>query len=201
MITKPSLNFLLAKIRACRLCQKHLPLGPRPVLRASITARLLIVGQAPGTKVHNTGIPFNDPSGDRLSDWMGIDHKIFYDESRIAIVPMGLCYPGVNKNGGDNPPRLECAVLWHPQILPQLGALKLILLVGSFAQKFYFRERNKPTLTETVQAWREYLPRFLPLPHPSWRNNAWLHRNPWFTKEVLPELRKQVTMALSIKGD
>lgn len=189
------LSRLLAEVRACRHCAASLPLGPRPVLRAHPGARLLIVGQAPGTRVHETGIPWNDRSGDRLRDWLGLGREAFYDESRVAIVPMGFCYPGVDLRGGDNPPRPECAPLWHDRILARLPAIELVLLIGSYAQKRYLGKRRARTMTETVAAWREYLPRHLPLPHPSWRNTAWLRRHPWFVEELVPELRR-LTAAL-----
>jgi uracil-DNA glycosylase len=187
-----ALAALLARVRACRLCEAHLPLGPRPVLRARATARLLIVGQAPGTRVHETGIPWNDRSGDRLRQWLGIDRESFYDDSRIAIIPMGFCYPGVDRNGGDRPPRPECAPHWHPPLRALLPRIELTLLVGSHAQAYYLGKRRKPTMTETVAAWRDYLPEFLPTPHPSWRNTAWLRKNPWFESDLLPVLRERV---------
>lgn len=186
------LDTLLAEARACRVCEAHLPLGPRPVLRARETARLLIVGQAPGTKVHETGIPFNDRSGDRLRQWLAFSREQFYDERTIAIIPVGLCYPGRDAAGGDLPPREECAPLWHPKLRAALPNIQLTLLVGSYAQKFYLGARRKKTLGETVRAWRDYLPDFLPLPHPSWRNTAWLARNPWFETDLVPELRRRV---------
>lgn len=167
-------------------------MGPRPTLQAGSHARLMIIGQAPGTKVHDTGIPFNDPSGDRLRDWLGMDRASFYDPDRLAIMPMGFCYPGRNPRGGDLPPRPECAPLWHPRLLPALGAVELVLLVGLYSQARYLGEKRKRTLTETVQAWRDYAPRFLPLPHPSWRNNAWIKKNPWFEAELLPHLKARV---------
>ncbi|MFN4284267.1 MAG: uracil-DNA glycosylase family protein [Alphaproteobacteria bacterium] len=182
---------LLKKARACRLCEAHLPLGPQPVLRASVTARLLIVGQAPGTKVHATGIPWNDPSGDRLRDWLGLDRERFYDESRIAIVPAGLCYPGRTR-GGDAPPRPECAPLWHPPLRALMPALGLTLLCGAHAQAYYLADRRGKTLAETVERWREFLPEFIPLPHPSPRNRLWLRKHPWFEAEVVPEMRRRV---------
>lgn len=187
-----ALEDALRAARACEHCMDVLPLGPRPTLRASVTARLLIVGQAPGTRVHETGIPWNDPSGDRLRQWMGLDRDTFYDESRIAIVPMGLCYPGRDANGGDAPPRSCCAPLWHPRIVPLMPRLELVLLVGGYAQAYYLGNRAAANLTETVRNWRAYLPDFLPLPHPSFRNNAWFKRNPWFEAEVLPCLRERV---------
>jgi len=183
---------LVASARACRVCAAHLPLGPRPVLRAAVGARLLIVGQAPGTKVHETGIPWNDPSGERLRDWLAVDRETFYDETRIAIVPMGFCYPGRDARGGDKPPRPECAPLWHPPLRSALPKVALTLLVGQYAQAYYLGSRRKKSLTQTVRAWHETLPEFLPLPHPSWRNTAWLKRNPWFSEELLPELRARV---------
>ncbi len=187
-----ALAALVEKARACRVCEAHLPLGPRPVLRASATAKLLIVGQAPGTKVHETGIPWNDASGDRLRRWLDLDRDAFYDESRIAIMPMGLCYPGVDKNGGDSPPRPECAPLWHPPLLALMPQVELVLLVGSHAQAWYLGKQRRKSMTDTVAAWRDYLPRFIPTPHPSWRNTAWLKRNPWFEAELVPELRARV---------
>ena len=187
-----ALAALVEKARACRVCEAHLPLGPRPVLRASATAKLLIVGQAPGTKVHVSGIPWNDASGDRLRRWLDLDRDTFYDESRIAIMPMGLCYPGVDKNGGDSPPRPECAPLWHPPLLALMPQVELVLLVGSHAQAWYLGKQRRQSMTETVAAWRDYLPRFIPTPHPSWRNTAWLKRNQWFETELVPELRGRV---------
>ena len=186
------LERLLAEARACRLCEHHLPLGPRPVLRAAPAARLMIVGQAPGTRVHETGIPWNDRSGERLRDWLQIPAEVFYDESKVAIVPMGFCYPGVDAKGGDKPPRPECAPLWHPPLREALQNVELTLLVGMYAQAHYLGRRRQKTLTETVRHWRDYLPDFLPLPHPSWRNTAWLKKNPWFEKDLLPVLRKRV---------
>ena len=186
------LNSLLTEIRACRLCEKHLPLGPRPVIRAAATAKLMIVGQAPGTKVHESGVPWDDASGERLRDWLQMPKNVFYDEARVAIVPMGFCYPGRDKNGGDKPPRPECAPEWHSKLLNFVPELQLTLLVGGYAQKYYLGPDAKRTMTETVRAWRAYLPRFLPTPHPSWRNTGWMRKNPWFESEVLPELRKRV---------
>jgi len=187
-----SLESLLAEVRACTVCAAHLPLGPRPVLRARVSARLLIVGQAPGTRVHETGIPFNDRSGDRLREWLSLERERFYDESRVAIIPMGLCYPGRDAAGGDVPPRPECAPLWHPRLRAALPDIALTLLVGSYAQAYYLGARRKKSVAETVQSWRDYLPQFLPLPHPSWRNTGWLKRNPWFAAELVPELRRRV---------
>ena len=189
---------LLAEIRACRICAAHLPLGPRPVLQASATSRLLIVSQAPGRKVHDTGIPFNDVSGERLREWLGIDRDTFYDASRIAIVPMGFCFPGTGKSG-DLPPRPECAPTWHPRLLPLLTQVRLTLAIGQYAQAGLLGERRGRTLTDTVLAWREHLARgVLPLPHPSPRNRLWLVRNPWFEAELLPLLRERVATALLV---
>lgn len=185
-----NLETLLQQVRACRLCEPHLPLGAKPILRAASGARLLIVGQAPGRRVHETGIPWNDPSGDRLRIWLEMARETFYDEARIAIVPAGLCYPGTG-TGGDLPPRRECAPLWHPQLRALLPELKLTLLVGSYAQSYYLGKRRKNTLAATTRAWREYQPDFFPLPHPSPRNLRWLKANPWFEAEVLPELRRR----------
>lgn len=185
------LERLLGKIRACRECEAFLPNPPKPVLRAGEAARLLVVGQAPGRRVHETGIPWNDPSGDRLREWMAVDRETFYDESRIAIIPAAFCYPGTAK-GGDLPPRPECAPLWHPSLRAMLPHIELTLLIGQYAQAYYLGARRKANLTETVRAWREYLPEFLPLPHPSPRNRLWLKRNPWFEEEVVPELRRRV---------
>jgi uracil-DNA glycosylase len=180
---------LFTQIRACRLCEKYLPLGPRPVLRGKPSAKIRIIGQAPGTKVHETGIPWNDQSGKVLRDWLGLSPDVFYDESLVAITPMGFCYPGRDKNGGDLPPRPECAPQWHPQLTRHFKNTDLTLLVGSYAQKYYLGERMRKNMTDTVKNWREYLPEFMPLPHPSWRNIAWQKKNPWFEKELIPELR------------
>ncbi len=181
---------LLARIRACTVCEPSLPLGARPVVRASETARILIVGQAPGTRVHASGIPWDDPSGDRLRHWLQVDHETFYDESRIAIVPMGFCYPGKGKSG-DLPPRPECAPLWHQQLLQRMPRVELTLLVGSYAQAQYLGTARE-TLTDRVRRWRDFAPTYLPTPHPSPRNTLWLRRNPWFESEVVPALRQRV---------
>jgi uracil-DNA glycosylase len=188
---------LLARIRACTHCEAHLPLGPRPVLMAHPEARLLIVGQAPGTKVHDSGIPWNDRSGDRLRDWLGVDRDRFYGDRRIAIVPMGFCYPGVLPNGGDAPPRPECAPLWHDAVLAHLPGVELIVLAGMYAQARYLGKARKRTLTETVAAWREYGPRFVPLPHPSWRSQNIERRNPWLREELIPALQARVATLLA----
>lgn len=188
---------LEAEIARCRICRDAprgapLPHEPRPVTRASATARILVAGQAPGTRVHASGLPFTDPSGDRLRAWMGVDEAVFYDRARIAIVPMGFCYPGTAPKGGDYPPRPECAPRWHAEVMAALPAVELTLLVGSYAQAHYLGDRRKPTMTETVAAWREYGPRSIPLPHPSWRNTAWIKRNPWFEDDLVPALRERV---------
>lgn len=196
MVGAASLEAALAEARACALCEGRLPHAPRPVLRAGAETRLLIVGQAPGTRVHETGVPWNDRSGDSLRGWMGIGRETFYDESRIAIIPIGFCYPGRDRRGGDLAPRPECAPLWHPRLRSLLPGIEFTLLVGAYAQDFYLGARRKRTLAETVRAWRDYLPEFLPLPHPSWRNRAWIARNPWFAREVLPELKDRVAALL-----
>ncbi|MFT5539128.1 MAG: uracil-DNA glycosylase [Alphaproteobacteria bacterium] len=194
----PPLARTLKDTRACRICEVHLPLGPRPVLRASATARLLIIGQAPGTKVHETGIPFNDPSGDRLRDWLGLDREAFYDESFLAIVPMGFCYPGKGSSG-DAPPRPECAPQWHAPLRAAMPKIGLTLLVGAYAQAHYLGEKRGKTLADTTRNYRAYLPEFLPTPHPSPRNRLWLRKNPWFEAEVVPDLRKRVKALLKKK--
>ena len=191
---------LLANVRACTLCAPFLPHGPRPVLQMHRAARILIVGQAPGSKVHKTGVPFDDQSGDRLRDWLGVDSATFYDEKRIALLPMGFCYPGTGKSG-DLPPRPECAATWREQLLAQLPNIELTIIIGQYAQAWHLDGRGgkamaKANLTETVAAWREYWPTMLPLPHPSPRNNIWLKRNDWFASDVLPSLRKRVAVLL-----
>ncbi|MBC6440256.1 MAG: uracil-DNA glycosylase family protein [Rhodospirillales bacterium] len=188
---------LLRKIRTCTVCARHLSHGPRPVVRANPTARLLLIGQAPGLRVHESGIPWNDRSGERLRAWTGIDPDVFYDESRVAIVPMGFCFPGTDPKGGDYPPRPECAPLWHEALLSRLGEISLTLLIGGYAQTYHLGARRRKTMTETVAAWTDYLPDIIPLPHPSWRNTAWLKRNPWFEAELVPELRQRVSEVLA----
>ena len=187
---------LIKNIRECRLCANHLPLNPRPVLQAHPLSRLLIVGQAPGIRVHNTGIPWNDPSGDRLRYWMQLDKKTFYDINQIAIIPMGFCYPGTGPSG-DLPPRKECASTWLPKLLASLPNIQLTLLIGQYAQQHYLGKRTKTNLTETVASCADYLPSYFPLPHPSPRNNIWLKRNPWFEKVTLPALRIACSTILS----
>ena len=187
---------LLREIRACRLCEAHLPLGPRPVLAASASARLLIVSQAPGARVHESGIPWDDASGRRLREWLQIDEATFYDAKRVAIVPMGFCYPG-RADSGDAPPRPECRATWHPRLLPLLRKVEFTLSIGHYAQTWCLGARRKATLTDTVRAWHEYMPGNMPLPHPSPRNVAWFKANPWFEGEVLPALRERVRTVLS----
>ncbi|HYD61177.1 MAG TPA: uracil-DNA glycosylase family protein [Noviherbaspirillum sp.] len=193
---KIALQGLLKQVRACDICASHLPHGPRPVVQAGTEARLLIVGQAPGRIVHETGIPWNDASGDRLRQWLNLPREVFYDESQVAIVPTAFCYPGKGKSG-DLPPRPECAPAWHPRLLAALPQVRLTLLIGRYAQEWYLRENCKSTLTETVAAYSEYLPAYFPLPHPSPRNQAWWKANPWFEREVLPELRRRVASTLA----
>lgn len=188
---KLELPALLSDISACRRCEANLPHGPRPVVQAGANARLLIVGQAPGRKVHDTGIPWNDPSGDRLREWLNLSRETFYDASRVAIVPTGFCYPGKGRSG-DLPPRPECAPTWHAPLLQMMPDVQLVLLIGRYAQEYYLRENARPTLTDTVGAFRDYLPRYLPLPHPSPRNRYWFTMNPWFEQEVLPILRARI---------
>lgn len=190
------LNEVLARARSCRLCEGFLPLGPRPILQAAGSARLLIVGQAPGTKAHLSGIPWNDNSGMRLRSWLGIEPDVFYDERRVAIVPAGFCYPGAVTKGGDLPPRPECAPLWHPQILPMLDNIRLTVLVGGYAHRLFLGSSRSRTLTGTVADFARYLPVHLPLPHPSWRSVGWEKKNPWFASEVLETTRNLVRKAL-----
>jgi len=186
---------LLREIRACSVCEAHLPNPPKPILLAAASATLMIVGQAPGRKVHETGIPWNDPSGDRLREWLKLGREQFYDTRRIAIIPAGFCYPGTGVNG-DLPPRPECAPLWHPRLRAMLSHIKLTLLVGNYAQAYYLGDRMKSSVAETVRAYQEYLPEFLPLPHPSPRNHGWLKSNPWFGRKVIPQLHLLVSRAL-----
>jgi uracil-DNA glycosylase len=184
----------MAEARACRLCEAHL--DPRPVFQAARGARLLIAGQAPGTRVHASGKPFTDPSGDRLRDWMGIGPEVFYDASRIAILPMGFCFPGLDTKGGDKPPRPECARTWRTRFLAELPSLRFQVLIGGYAHRWHLGERAKGSVASTVEAWADYLPGAIAVPHPSWRNNAWLKKNPWFDAETVPALRRAVASAL-----
>ncbi|MCC9168783.1 uracil-DNA glycosylase family protein [Pontibacter harenae] len=191
------LENLLEQIRACRLCEAHLPLGPNPVLRAEASARLLIVGQAPGTKVHASGKPWDDQSGKRLRQWLGLEPEVFYNASKVAIIPMGFCYPGKGKSG-DLPPRPECAQHWHQQLLSLLPNLQLTLLVGKYAQDYFLGKKAKGSLTNTVANWQQYLPQYMPMPHPSPRNQFWLKRHPWFEAEAVPEVKSLVSAAFSL---
>jgi uracil-DNA glycosylase len=186
-----TLPSLLKAVRACRVCDAELPLGARPVLQAGSRARILVVGQAPGTRVHASGVPWDDPSGERLRRWMGVERGTFYDAEQVAIIPMGLCYPG-RGNGGDLPPRRECAELWLDRLLARLPHIELTLLIGLYAQRHFLGARRKPSLTETIRHWRDYAPAFLPLPHPSPRNTPWFQKHPWFEHELLPTLRERV---------
>lgn len=186
---------LLDEVRACTLCAAHLPEGPRPVLQLHPDARLLIAGQAPGRRVHASGVPFDDPSGERLRDWLGVTRETFYDAARVAILPMGFCYPGTGRSG-DLPPRPECAEHWRARLLDTLRRCELTLVIGRYAQAWHLPDAPA-TLTEAVRAWRDHAPAVFPLPHPSPRNNRWLKQNPWFESELLPELRVQVSRALA----
>lgn len=190
----PTLPDLLAEIRRCHICAEHLPLGPRPVLQAGPSARILIAGQAPGRKVHASGIPFDDASGARLREWLGVSSETFYDPARIAILPMGFCYPGTGRSG-DLPPRSECAAAWQQSLLAHLKDVELTLVIGQYALAYHLPGTG--SLTEAVRNWRQAWPKILPLPHPSPRNNLWLKRNPWFAQEVLPALRQRVTELLA----
>lgn len=192
MADEAAVQKLLKDIRACTACTDDLPHDPRPVLRASTSARICIVGQAPGTRVHASGIPFDDPSGDRLRDWLGVDRNTFYDESRIAIIPMGFCFPGLDAKGGDKPPLKRCAKLWRTQLFDTLGEIDFTVVIGTYAQAWHLGKARKKTVTETVAAWRDYMPTAITLPHPSWRNNTWLKKNPWFEADVLPVLQAEV---------
>jgi uracil-DNA glycosylase len=193
---KETFDHLLAEVRACTVCAPHLPLEPRPVLRGRPSARLLIISQAPGTRVHETGLSFSDRSGDRLREWLALDRDTFYDESRVAIMPIGLCYPGRDARGGDLPPRRECAPRWHTPVRAALPAIALTLLVGRYAIDYYLTHLRRRSMTEIVSCWRDFLPEFFVLPHPSWRTIRWLHDNPWFEHEVLSDLRSRIERVL-----
>ena len=182
---------LRAAIAGCRTCAAHLPHGVRPVTGFSAIARLLIIGQAPGSKVHASGIPWDDASGDRLREWTGLTKQQMYDPAQVALVPMGFCYPG-KASGGDKPPRRECAPQWHHRILDLLPEDRLTLLVGTYAQGHYLPGARRLSMTERVRRYREFLPHFFPLPHPAWRSTIWMRQNPWFEAEVLPELREAI---------
>ena len=186
-----SLDTLLAAVRNCRACEQHLPLGARPVLRAHGAARILIVGQAPGLRVHTTGIPWDDASGQRLREWMGVNRDTFYDETRIAIIPMGYCYPGRGEDG-DMAPRRECAELWLDRLLAELPRIELTLLIGQYAQRHFLRNHRKRSLAETTRNWQDYSPQYIPLPHPSPRNQPWFKRHPWFAQQLLPVLQARI---------
>jgi uracil-DNA glycosylase len=194
LASEDTLDIATAEALACRRCEAALPLGPRPVFRVSATSRILIIGQAPGTKVHMTGLPWNDPSGDRLRGWLRMDRALFYDATRIALVGTGLCYPGRLPRGGDAPPRPECAPLWLDRFTRLLPEVRLTLLVGSYAQR---HRLGKGAMTERVRRFPELLPEVVPLPHPSWRTTAWERRNPWFAETLLPALRQTVEAALA----
>ncbi len=184
---------LIARVRACQLCAAHLPLGPRPVLQFAPEARILIAGQAPGIRVHRSGIPFDDPSGVRLREWLGIDSATFYDAQQIALLPMGFCYPGTGSSG-DLPPRRECAEQWRGELLARFNDLQLTILLGNYAIAYHLGRHS--TLTDTVRAWQQHWPQLIALPHPSPRNNRWLARNPWFANEVIPALQQRVAQVL-----
>jgi uracil-DNA glycosylase len=190
-----SFSSLLTEVRACAICEAHLPLGPRPVLQLHPNAKILIAGQAPGKKVHATGVPFDDASGNRLRDWLGVTREVFYDPEQIAILPMGFCYPGTGKSG-DLPPRSECAPAWREQLLGHLRQLETTLVLGTYAQNYHFGKSGM-SLTELVKSWRSHWPETVPLPHPSPRNNLWLRRNPWFEAELLPLLKNRVAEILA----
>ncbi len=189
-----SYSSLLTEVRACTICEPYLPLGPRPVLQLHPNARILIAGQAPGRKVHDSGVPFDDASGNRLREWLGVTREEFYNPEKIAILPMGFCFPGSGKSG-DLPPRPECAPAWREQLLGQLRDLALTLVLGKYAQAYHFGESNT-SVTELVKSWDTYWPNLVPLPHPSPRNNPWLRKNPWFETDLLPSLRQRVAEVL-----
>ncbi len=189
-----SFKLLLEEVRCCTICSEHLPLGPRPIFQIHPHARILVVGQAPGRKAHEAGIPFADPSGDRLREWMGVTPEIFYDPKRIALLPMGFCYPGTGETG-DFPPRPECAPAWRELLLRHLRTLKLTLVIGQYAQSYHLPGAGK-SVTNIVQSWRDHWPDVVPLPHPSFRNNLWLRHNLWFEAELLPQLRVRVAEVL-----
>lgn len=191
----PSFNTTLQQVESCTLCQEQLPMGARPVVQMHPKAKILIAGQAPGVKVHQTGIPFNDASGDRLRSWMGLDKTTFYDAQQIAILPMGFCYPGTGQSG-DLPPRKECAEQWRTPLLKLLTQCQLTLLIGQYAINWHLKTSKQCTLTETVKNWERYGPQNMPLPHPSPRNNIWLKKNEWFEETVLPELKARVQAIL-----
>jgi len=186
---------LVDSVTRCRICEEHLPLGPRPVLQLDPRAKILVAGQAPGRRVHESGVPFDDPSGDRLRDWLGISREVFYDPAQVAILPMGFCFPGTGKSG-DLPPRPECAAAWREQLLASLREVRLTLVIGQYAQRWHLPD-TRANLTETVRAWQDYAPDRMPLPHPSPRNNIWLKKNPWFADSLLPRLKIAAREALA----
>lgn len=198
MPSEQTLEQLLSEIRACRYCEANLPLGPRPILSAAKDARILLVGQAPGSKVHATGIPWNDPSGNRLREWLDMENEVFYDEHQIAIIPMGFCYPGKGERG-DLPPRPECAELWQEKLRAKLPNIRLTIAIGQYAQKYYLGKARRKTLAETVKHWEEYerSHQLIPLPHPSPRNIMWRRKNAWFEEDVVPEVRRKVWEVLA----
>ncbi len=196
MIQFSHFTALKNEIDACVICAADLPFAPRPVFQIHPSAKILIVGQAPGIRVHETGIPFHDASGERLRTWMGIEHGVFYDAQKVAILPMGFCYPGTGKSG-DLPPRPECALHWRKKVLAELVNVKLTIIIGQYAQEWHLGQFQKKNLTETVRAWKEYWPDIVVLPHPSPRNNIWLKKNPWFELNVIPHLRKRINSVLS----
>ena len=190
-----SFTSLLRDVRRCTICARHLPLGPRPILQLHPHARILVAGQAPGRKVHESGVPFADASGDRLREWLGLSPEVFYDSQRVAILPMGFCFPGAGK-AGDLPPRPECAPEWRHRLLRHLKNLKLTLVIGQYAQAYHLPGAGE-SVTSAVESWRKHWPRVVPLPHPSPRNNIWLKRNPWFEMKLLPRLRTRVARVLN----
>lgn len=189
------MNKLIKQIRNCTVCEKYLEYGVNPIISARPKSRIIIIGQAPGRIVHDTGIPWNDKSGDNLRKWLGVDKPTFYNEAVFALMPMGFCYPGKGSSG-DLPPRKECAPLWHQPLLYLMKDVKLILLVGQYAQEYYLKDTPKNNLTETVRNFKKYLPKYIPLPHPSPRNNIWQSKNKWFEQELLPELKKHVSVII-----
>ena len=191
-----SLATLLREVRRCEICAEHLPEAPRPIVSADASARILIIGQAPGSRVHRSGVPWDDPSGERLRDWLGVTPEQFYDTKLFALMPMGFCYPGKGRSG-DLPPRPECAETWHEKLLRHMPDVELTVLLSQYALERYLGNRRKATLTETVRAWKEYRPDHVPLPHPSPRNNIWLKKNAWFARQVLPFLRRRVNEIVS----
>ncbi len=190
-------NEMIKEVRACTLCTSHLPFPPKPIIQLHPNAKILIAGQAPGKKVADTGIPFNDPSGKRLREWMGVESAVFYNAEQVALLPMGFCFPGTGKSG-DLPPRPECANQWRKLLLAQLENIQLTLLIGQYAQNWHLQNRKKANLTDTVKNWQDYWPKILPLPHPSPRNNHWLKQNPWFEADVIPSLQNRIAKIIEI---